>query len=511
MPENEPISKEQLLGLFQYKFTDLEYEESLLEDFKSKFKENFDEHYPKIIEAYAIVAHNLKKTPDEFVNKFNRRLVSACISRNVPWVETVILTHFFKEEDIREYLRNPELGKYILKYFTNGKDKEVNRIKWCLRHVDTEENIKKTILQNKIDVNLDDTVTAVKAKIIEKESKEEVKRIEHEYGYGDMKFKFDDCEFNLKYDKAENERYKAYIMEKGDTRMVKLGEYTCCCQELGENGETAMMHGLINPKAGFWVIENKETGKIYAQAEIWELDENTIVFDNIEFADGRTIYNDDIREMIALWMYGTKYQNVIMGTVNNLDLTYEMFDKVEFIVKPTLTAEELYMLDDDDNFDSFEEAKEAVRTGNYNYDDFVYTDVDDGNAVYLKKQNKIQDFLWTVIKDKVVTTADIETSEQVSPSNTTKMESETFHQSTHLQKIKESPINRISVNEKHQKRTMREILKAQIENDIELGKDEILTLWNNYEDFISDKYGLTFEDLQSLGIEITIPQEEMNR
>lgn len=484
----EGITIQEFLGVFANSNNiKRNYEESLLDDLITAFKENFHGHYPKIIEAYALVASNYKILPEDIINKFNQRIVSQCVDRHIPWVETVILTHFFEIEDVRKYLEN-NYNRFPLKYFNKGKEEEINRIKWCLRHPETESSIKVQLLDKKLDVELTDNVTAIKAKIIEADARKEVKKIEKEYGYGDMKFKFDECEFDLRYTTSENDRYKAYIMEKGDVRMVKLGEYTCCCQELGEPGETAMMHGLINPKAGFWVIEDKVTGKIFAQAEIWELDDNTIVFDNIEFADGRTIHHEAMRKMIGMWAYECAYENVIMGTINNLDLTYEMLDNVEFIVTPRLTAEELYLLDDDDRFDCFMEAEEAFRTGRYNYDDFVYTDADDGNAVYLKKQGQVQDFLWEAIKDKVeVIVADEPEMLGIS----------------HLSKIKESPVNKVEVGEKHHKRTMREILKTQIENDIRYNEEDILRLWDNIEDFINDKYGLTFEDLNMLGIELS--------
>ena len=85
----------------------------------------------------------------------------------------------------------------------------------------------------------------------------------------------------------------AYIMDGQDPRQVMLGYDTNCCQHLNGAGETAMMYGLANPDAGFFVIEDKETGKILAQAETWECapEYRSVRTEEINL---QTVFNDDI-------------------------------------------------------------------------------------------------------------------------------------------------------------------------------------------------------------------------
>lgn len=51
---------------------------------------------------------------------------------------------------------------------------------------------------------------------------------------------------------------------------------------------------------------------------------------------------------------------------------------------PELTAEEIYMLQDEDEYVSMEDARDMAESGDYDYDDFVYTDADE-HCVFLKK------------------------------------------------------------------------------------------------------------------------------
>lgn len=66
-----------------------------------------------------------------------------------------------------------------------------------------------------------------------------------------------------------------------------------------------MIYGLANPDAGFFVIEDKTSGKILAQAEAWQTaDGGKLVFDNIEFADDRQI--DQFAPVLAKWCEETR-------------------------------------------------------------------------------------------------------------------------------------------------------------------------------------------------------------
>ena len=82
--------------------------------------------------------------------------------------------------------------------------------------------------------------------------------------------KISDCICNIPKNTVELGHYRAEMMDGDDPRQVILGYETSCCKHYGDAGETAMLYGLINPNAGFFVIEDKATGKILAQAETWE-------------------------------------------------------------------------------------------------------------------------------------------------------------------------------------------------------------------------------------------------
>ena len=91
----------------------------------------------------------------------------------------------------------------------------------------------------------------------------EVKRIESKF----PTFKFHECEYKLPKTEVYIGHYRARIMSATDPRQVMLGYYTNCEQCLDGSDEDLMMYGLMNPNAGFFVIEDMDTGKVIAQAE----------------------------------------------------------------------------------------------------------------------------------------------------------------------------------------------------------------------------------------------------
>ena len=361
------------------------YEYLELQNLKDMFKIKNSGHYPKIIEAYALIAYNCKINNQHLVDKFNLKEVSYLLKKDIPWAETVLLTTFFDSNythkaavsDNRYFCLN-KLAKCLNRQEDLSEiTKCIEFCKWCFNHPKTnEENLKKIFSQiDNIDIQPDDKLCTILKQIDENEAEIEIKNIVSEY---DGDFDFEKCKFDLLYSEAQTSKYKSYIMEKDDKRMVMLGKYTCCCQHLGGAGESAMMHGLINPDAGFWVVEDNN-GKIVAQAEIWEVDDKTLVFDNIEFADDRSI--KDLQEIISKWVQNSKYENIIMGMgynqLNNLNLPKAPSQK------PLLTALEVYILDEDNEFKTVKDAQKALDKGKIDYDDYIYTDADE-ECVYLK-------------------------------------------------------------------------------------------------------------------------------
>lgn len=72
-----------------------------------------------------------------------------------------------------------------------------------------------------------------------------------------------------------------------------------------------MMYGLLHPQAGFFVIEDEKSGKILAQGESWERDPDTLVFDNLEFADDRKV--GQFAPILAKWADAVDYSNIYTG------------------------------------------------------------------------------------------------------------------------------------------------------------------------------------------------------
>ncbi len=340
--------------------------------------------YPKIIESYAALGTYLGIEPTRFTDNFDYKKVRSLLENGMPWIDTVIVTTFLdisyqQKAQNCQNLQN-HLKRILEKWKTNGINEE--ELKWAINHPDTNEKNLLIVLENfdTFSLNANSKLSYVLKKVLESEARLEIKRIEAKY----KNFTFDECKFNIKKSEIEINDRKAFIMDKNDERMVMLGEYTNCCQHLGSAGETAMMHGLINASAGFWAIEDKD-GKIIAQAEIWETDEKTLVFDNIEFADNRDI--DDLRDNIYAWLKTTKYENIIMGlgynemNTNNLPTAPAQH--------PPITPEEVFILDNNRHFKTLEETKEYMKTHSLNYEDCgIYTDAD-RRCVYLKKNDEI--------------------------------------------------------------------------------------------------------------------------
>jgi hypothetical protein len=237
------------------------------------------------------------------------------------------------------------------------------------------------------------------------EALKEIKKIEK--AYKKPKFKFSECKCTLKMSKVEKGQYEAYILNADDPRQVMLGHWTNCCQIYGDAGETAMLHGLLNEKAGFWGVFDTESEKLRCQAEVWEVDEDILVLDNIEFADDTEL--ERYKEIIGEWLLTSPYKTICMGCGWNQLGAHDFEQAPDFV--PSVTPREIYVMSyeedaelpyfhertapnkrENDNerslfrIESEEKAKEMLDEGRINYYDYLYADVDDDKGVvYLKK------------------------------------------------------------------------------------------------------------------------------
>lgn len=105
---------------------------------------------------------------------------------------------------------------------------------------------------------------------------------------------------------------RSYILEADDPRNFTVGYDTDCCQHFDGAGETCVVSATQNPEAGIWIIENRDNGKIEAQAWIYADERtDTLVFDNIEFANDQQA--DDYRDILMAFVKESPYRNIHMG------------------------------------------------------------------------------------------------------------------------------------------------------------------------------------------------------
>ena len=397
-PSNEQIEKmvdDFFLGASVFK--NKTYQESSIDHAKEAFKEKFHGHYPKIIETIALYADHNVYTIEDIVNKFNVSDMKNIIDKTDTWGEALTCMMSTDKSERASFLNNP-YQSVITKLYVDAatlSEDERERVhaaaKWVMSHKSASNKLINDIEKygRYLNINETSTVVEINTQINNTLGLFEMQNIEKDYR--DVNFSFNDLQYNLKHSSITVEDRTARTLQKGEEAlMVRLGYLTSCCQHLNGAGETAMMHGLINPNAGFWVIED-EKGQVIAQAEIWEKDKDTIIFDNIEFANDREL--KDIQKVLTSWVESSQYKNVIMGCGYN-ELSSSISLQKSEAQYPELTAEEIYMLQDEDEYDiSMEDAKYMAESGDYDYDDFVYTDADE-HCVFLKKNGVVDSALY---------------------------------------------------------------------------------------------------------------------
>ena len=281
---------------------DIEAKEKLIELFKNNSASRGV--VPRIIDALTIASTTLNIQPEDLVKSFeNKKFRDAIIAMRTCHegnhffdVEAALFAMTFDVNTVKQFiLENPykDYASVLLcKGYKTDDEKFLNLAKWIAYHPDSNREMIEKLYdsQDYIDIRPDMTVNQVRAQVSYGEGELEIHRIEDQYN---GRFSFWNCVCNLPKTEVELGRYRAYIMDGQDPRQVMLGYDTNCCQHLNGAGETAMMYGLANPDAGFFVIEDKETGKILAQAETWECapEYRSVRTEEINL---QTVFNDDI-------------------------------------------------------------------------------------------------------------------------------------------------------------------------------------------------------------------------
>lgn len=264
---------------------DIKAKENLIELFKNNTATRGV--VPRIIDALTIASTTLNIPPEDLVKSFeDKKFRDAIIAMRTCHegnhffdVEATLFAMTFDVNTIKQFILENPYKDYASVLLCEGyKDKKencINTAKWIAAHPGCNRDVIKDIFAYKdfIQIAPDMTVDAVKRSISQCRAELEVQRIEERYDG----FKLSECKCELPKVEVELGRYRAYIMDGQDPRQVMLGYDTYCCQHLDGAGETAMMYGLTNDEAGFFVVEDKVTGKILAQAETWQCSESLMV------------------------------------------------------------------------------------------------------------------------------------------------------------------------------------------------------------------------------------------
>ena len=390
--------------------------EELEEKFKAKPR--FNGRTPQILNEMASVMDTYGISADDIVGKFDIATVRNLRNVGIPDAEVVILYTNIPSNQLARLKDDPALCENIASFLSKGiledEGKLVTIAKWIASHPNTDKGIINDLLEHPYSfrITLNSTVEKIDVQRGGLKAIEEIKEIER--AYKKPKFKFEECKCELIKTTVSNEKYKAYILDENDPRQVMLGHETNCCQVLGDAGETAMLHGLLHPRAGFWAVVDAETDKLRCQAEAWEYDDETLVFDNIEFADDTEISR--YKEIIGKWLVNSPYKNVLMGLGYN-EMANSSFKESPDLTPP-VTPREIYVMSYEEDAEipdfcdrtalnkretdrpkdflklpSEAKAKELLDEGRINYYDYLYSDVDDRKGmVWLKEGWEIADY-----------------------------------------------------------------------------------------------------------------------
>lgn len=133
------------------------------------------------------------------------------------------------------------------------------------------------------------------------------------------RFKFKDQELAIKgrHTVVKQGKLTMEMMQPGDLRIYNAGQDTCCCQEWGNAGEGCVAKIVADPFATEVAIVKK--GTVIAQGFVWvDNEKDTLVFDNVEFANYKTVSFDnrikDFTDLFAEWSKAMPYANVHIGT-----------------------------------------------------------------------------------------------------------------------------------------------------------------------------------------------------
>ena len=387
------------------KSVDMETKERLRQCFADQKRTKH--RIPKILDQLAITAGACGISPERLASVFDVDYTEALLRNGIPVVPATACRCYYDRGTCNMLIRKGKssvMAEAITLYNRSGHQECYKHLmNFILSHQDTgiEDLQYAVVYANEIPMRAGTALAQVRQHHTYTENLAEVAKIERKYGKAVPGFRLSDCSCSIDPVSMTYDGMTARVLDLSDNKDVALaaglGELTNCCQGLGKAGETAMMHGFLNPDAGFWVIEDGN-GNIKAQAEIWEADPGTLVFDNMEFANtdsGSTSERvERFKGVIAAWAAESGYRNIIMGCGYN-ELGTETMEEAP-IPELRLTPEEVFILREENNagisFENADEVRRYMQTGKYRPGDFVYTDAGK-QCVYIKKNGTVSDYL----------------------------------------------------------------------------------------------------------------------
>lgn len=407
-----------------------------LKQIEEGFKKDkrFNGRVPKMVGSIARVYDFLKENhaeqleiADDPVKSFSLQTVKEMRDHGISECDAALFNMTLSDTACKNlaHTKGSDIVPLVTKLLSKAVKKQNPRLlegaRWISEHTQTNYGLLKQVAKNakKIDIQPSDTISSITVKMYQIKAEKEVARIEKIYKKADFKFDRDvTCELKGVGEITTKGKYNAYIMDPKDKVQVLLGDLTNCCQRLYSKkdrdyisqdegiGESAMMYGLVYSKAGFFVID--EGGEVKAQAEIWEKNEDTLVFDNIEFANDADIAL--YKKVLGKWLENTEYGTVQMGTGYN-GLLYEAKFEQAGGIQPNIDAKTVFILSHEEGSDapvckSIEQAEKLLQKGIKNnippftegsksqgvtYFDYVYCD-SERSSVYLKKDGRLADY-----------------------------------------------------------------------------------------------------------------------
>lgn len=130
-------------------------------------------------------------------------------------------------------------------------------------------------------------------------------------------------------------QYRGRMLNADDPLILFVGTITDCCQELGNVGESAMIHSATEKNGGVFVVEKlDENGlptKIVAQSWVWR-NGDRLCFDNIELGD-EDYSKEDEDDILKIYREAgesalKRDQDILQAQLDSQKITQQTFDSI---------------------------------------------------------------------------------------------------------------------------------------------------------------------------------------